>query len=140
MDSRIQTNNEVLKYPLKHTSLQKCLLSVEQRTSERIMMAIEPASGQILDCSNAALRFYGYSFETITSMRISEINTLPYFVVMKKRLEAAKKNRSSFIFPHKLADGRVKDVEVVSFTHIIDGRKYLISEIKDIAEKGLAIG
>ncbi len=115
-------------------------LSDEQRFSGRILLVIDAFSGQILDASSQALTFYGYSAEQIASMKITEINTLPYFVVMKKRLDAAKKNTSSFIFPHRLADGRVKDVEVISKTQSARGRKYLLSEIKDISERALATG
>ncbi|QAR33394.1 PAS domain S-box protein [Geovibrio thiophilus] len=141
MDSRRSTEEKsVSAYRGGYSYTPKNFLNDEQRFSERIFLVIDALSGQVLDASAAALRFYGYSFERITSMKITEINTLPYFVVMKKRLDAARKPKSNFIFPHRLADGRVKDVEVISSVLIMEGRKCLLSEIKDITENNLATG
>lgn len=141
MDSRKgDADNAGFRLSQEQPSLSKKILNDEQRFSERILLVIDSLSGHILDASIAAVHFYGYPFERLISMKITEINTLPYFVVMKKRLEAAKNSRSNFIFPHRLADGRVRDVEVISKAHSVDGKRYLLSEIKDITDTGRATG
>jgi PAS domain S-box-containing protein len=100
--------------------------------SDHMKLLIEPASGQIIDANDAALSFYGYCRKEITSMKITEINVLPYFIVMKKRYEAVRSAGSSFIFPHRLASGEIKEVEVHSCPVILEGRKHLLSVIKEI--------
>lgn len=41
-----------------------------------VMFIIDPATGEIVDANPAAERFYGWSRETLRSMRITEINAL----------------------------------------------------------------
>lgn len=127
---------------LKSSSLYKGrmqLLSNDMRFSESIIIAVDILSGQISDANEAATNFYGYSFEKLLSMKTYDITKLPYFVVMKKRMEAAQKISTIFIFPHILADGTVTDVEVRSFPVNIDGRRYLFSEIIEISASNKAM-
>ena len=103
------------------------------------MFLIDPTGGLILDANEPAARFYGYSRETLRSMRIMDINVLPPEEVQAemRRAEAGEKN--PFLFRHRLADGSVRDVEVYSGPVRLKGRNVLYSVVLDVTERLAAI-
>ena len=106
-----------------------------------VMLLMEPDSGQILDANAAAARFYGYSREQLQAMHIEQINQLPPEEVAAERRRAAA-GKSGFTFPHRLASGEVRIVEVYSTPVTIQDRPTLFSIIHDVtarkqAEKAL---
>lgn len=68
-----------------------------------VMLLIEPKTGRIVSANPAACKFYGYTVDEITNMKISQINILPE-EQLKKELELSRseKGRQSF-FSHRLA-------------------------------------
>jgi len=100
-----------------------------------IQLLIDPESGQIVDANNAATDFYGYSFEELTSLKITNINTLPEEEVKKRMDEAKSLKRNYFQFKHRLKDGRIRDVEVYSRGFEYKGKHLLHSIIFDVTEK-----
>ena len=100
-----------------------------------VMLLIEPMTGQILDANNAAERFYGYTMSQLRSMSIQDINILGPDEVAHERILALQEKKNHFIFPHRLANGEVRTVEVHS-TPIERGEKTLLfSIIQDITER-----
>ncbi len=99
------------------------------------LLVIEPDSGAIVDANPAAARFYGYSLEQFMGMNISDINQLSPEEVREERLRAKQQERNFFIFPHRLADWRVRQVEVHSHPIQISERVLLFSMIYDITER-----
>ncbi|MDD4923939.1 MAG: PAS domain S-box protein [Dehalococcoidales bacterium] len=103
-----------------------------------IMFLVDPASGAIVDVNPAAVKFYGYAYEQFIKMNINQINTLTPDEI-KEAMEKATTNRHNrFVFPHRLADGSIRTVEVHSHQADIAGHKYLYSIIYDITERKLA--
>ncbi|MGE4295944.1 MAG: PAS domain S-box protein [Campylobacterales bacterium] len=103
-----------------------------------IMMLIEPGSGRIVDANRAAEQFYQMSRERLTEMLISQINILSPKEVAAERQRALKERRNYFIFPHRLADGTIKTVEVHSWPIHMGGRELLFSIIHDISSRQIA--
>ncbi|WP_421920126.1 ATP-binding protein [Marinifilum sp.] len=103
------------------------------RNNQSIMLLIDPNDGQIIDANNAAVRFYGYDYKSLTSLPISKINMLPKDRLLKV-LKSTAKTSSIHIFQHKLSNGDVKDVEVYSEAMLINGKKLLFSIVHDISE------
>ena len=100
-----------------------------------VMLLIEPMTGQILDVNNAAERFYGYTMSQLRSMSIQDINILGPDEVAHERILALQEKKNHFIFPHRLANGEVRTVEMHS-TPIERGEKTLLfSIIQDITER-----
>jgi diguanylate cyclase (GGDEF)-like protein/PAS domain S-box-containing protein len=100
-----------------------------------IILQVEPESGKILDANQSACNFYGWTHEELCAKCIQEINELPPEQVAAEREAALKENRSYFIFPHRLASGETKTVEVHS-TPVNDGiRPVLVSIIHDITQR-----
>lgn len=100
-----------------------------------VMLLIDPDTADIIDANPAALDFYGYSLETITGMKISDINTLSKEQIFDEMQMAKTEQRTYFIFRHRLADGEIRDVEVYSGPIFMNGRKVLFSIIHDITER-----
>ncbi len=100
-----------------------------------VMLLIEPESGRILDANEAATVFYGYEKSTLQSMRIDEINALPAARVAEERARALGEKRNTFVFPHRLASGEERLVEVHSSPVSLPQGRVLFSVIHDITER-----
>lgn len=102
----------------------------EENTS--VMLLMDQITGHIIEANAAAVQFYGYPRERLRRMSISEINTLPPEQLVQARLRAANGDRQVFYFPHRLASGEIRDVEVHTTPIQRDGRKLLLSIVHDI--------
>jgi PAS domain S-box-containing protein len=100
-----------------------------------VMLLIEPDSGRILDANAEAVRFYGYSREQLRTMTIQQINQLSPEEVADQRRKAADRRMNEFVFPHRLADGELRYVEVYSSPVTIQGRRTLFSVIHDVTAR-----
>lgn len=100
-----------------------------------VMLLIDPRDGQIIDANPAALAFYGYDLTTIKAMTIDQINTLTPYQIKIEMDQAASNRRHFFNFKHRLASGRIRDVEVFSSPVHREGDKLLYSIIHDVTEK-----
>ncbi len=100
-----------------------------------IMLLIDPETGRIIDANASASRFYGYPLESLLSMNIAQINTLPPNEIAAERTRAKEENRNYFIFPHRLASGETRMVEVHSSPVETAGHTLLFSVIHDVTER-----
>ena len=100
-----------------------------------VMLLIEPISGLILEANQAAVNYYGYATEQLAGMHISKINTLPEAAIAKERALAAQEERNYFNFPHQLASGEIREVEVHSTPIETGGKTLLFSIIHDITSR-----
>lgn len=105
------------------------------RKHSAVMLLIAPESGAIVDANLAAERFYGHSYEKIVAMNIAEINAINPELVNLERQLALEERRSYFIFPHKIASGEIRAVEVHSTPININNTTLLFSIIHDITER-----
>lgn len=99
-----------------------------------VMMLIEPADGIIVAANEAASAFYGYPPEQLVGMPITAINLLPAEEVARQRASALHMERSFFTFPHRVASGQVRNVEVHSSPFAVDGQVLLFSIVRDVTE------
>ncbi len=104
-------------------------------SSNVIMMIIEPDSGKIMDVNQMAEMFYGYSRKQLTAMNIADINQLPPAQIAIERQKAKSERRNYFIFPHRLANGQVRTVEIRSHPIKSKDQILLFSIIYDITER-----
>jgi len=105
------------------------------RDSQAVMLMIDPDSGAILDANQAAVSYYGYSSERLTTMKMDEINQLAPEAVAMERQRAAAQTRNYFIFPHRLASGEIRTVEVYSHPIKTPAGVILYSIIFDSTER-----
>jgi len=100
-----------------------------------VQLLIDPATGAILDANMAAADFYGYSIAELRNMRIWDINVLGEEKVREEMADAARQERSYFVFRHMRANGEIRDVEVHSGPVEAGGRSALYSIIHDVTER-----
>lgn len=102
-----------------------------------MMLLIEPETGVILGANKSAQAFYGY--ERLVGMRIQDVNVLSPEEIAEERRRAVRDERHYFLFPHRLADGSIRIVEVYSSTVIgpATGKPLLLSIIHDASLKDL---
>jgi PAS domain S-box-containing protein len=67
-------------------------------------------------------------------MLISQINALPPGEIAHRRAEAATRSTAHFVFPHRLASGEIRMVDVHSSPIEESGRALLFSVIHDVTE------
>ncbi|HVT44057.1 MAG TPA: EAL domain-containing protein [Thermoanaerobaculia bacterium] len=100
-----------------------------------IKLLIDPSNGSIVDANPAACEFYGYSKDSLTSLKIWDINTLPRDQVLAEMAQAQRQSRFFFRFRHRIASGEIRDVEVHSGPIEMRGRTMLYSIIHDVTER-----
>jgi PAS domain S-box-containing protein len=100
-----------------------------------VMLVIEPDTGRIVNANAAASAFYGYSHAQLSAMNIDRINQLPNEQIRASRREASTAERSHFIFPHRLADGQIRSVEVYVHPITTQSTTLLYSIIFDVTEQ-----
>ncbi|UQB42087.1 EAL domain-containing protein [Thiomicrospira microaerophila] len=99
------------------------------------MLFIDPDSGEIVNANQAAADFYGYSLNQLKSMNIHQINTLPKEQIELERQRAKHEERNYFVFPHRLSNGEVRQVEVHSSPITLNERICLFSIIHDVSDR-----
>lgn len=102
------------------------------------MLLIDPEDGAIIDANTAATTFYGYPRGQLLAMSVDDINTLPPEQIKEERLRAAREERKHFVFPHRLASGEIRTVEVHSTPIEGGGKTLLFSILHDITDRQLA--
>ncbi|KAF0234138.1 MAG: two-component hybrid sensor and [Desulfovibrionaceae bacterium] len=102
-------------------------------------LLIEPLSGQIMDASTGAVDFYGYSLEELKGMNIRQINMPPPEELASMRTLPMSGFQQHFIFPHKLKNGAVKTVEVISSPVESGGKELLFSIVQDVTARQQAL-
>lgn len=98
------------------------------------ILQVDAETGQILDANASACQFYGWSVEALCSMNIGDINQLKPEQIAAERLAASQQQRNYFVFPHRLANGTIRTVEVHSTPVIRHGRGLLVSIVNDITD------
>jgi PAS domain S-box-containing protein len=99
------------------------------------MMLVDPETGGIERANDAAAAFYGYDREALTDLRVQDINQLDDEAVANRRRAADQGEANRFIFPHELADGEVRQVEVDSSPIHTGEKRVLFSIIHDVTER-----
>jgi two-component system cell cycle sensor histidine kinase/response regulator CckA len=115
-------------------ALEDTVADMFQRNSA-VKLLIDPAGGSIVDASEAAAEFYGYSRDELVRMTIMDLNQLPNELVEREMERARSERRGYFEFKHRLRSGDVRDVQVYSGPCRVDGRQLLFSVICDISER-----
>ncbi|HEX6292453.1 MAG TPA: PAS domain S-box protein [Herpetosiphonaceae bacterium] len=113
---------------------ERCYRQMFER-NRTIKLMIDPQDGTIIDANPAACRFYGYSLEQIRQMKISQINMLPPEEVAAEMARAESEQRNYFLFPHRLASGEIRQVEVQSGPVELGAQRFLYSVIHDITDR-----
>ncbi|MCK5660213.1 MAG: PAS domain S-box protein, partial [Methanosarcinales archaeon] len=105
------------------------------KNNHSIMLLIDPQTGNIVDANPSACAFYGYSQTELTQKKIYEINLLSDEEIQQEMDKAKLEQRNHFFFKHRLASGKIRDVEVYSAPITVQDKSLLYSIIHDITER-----
>jgi len=100
-----------------------------------VMLLIDTESADIVDANPAATYFYGWSYEELIRKKITDINTLTERQVLQEMKRAKTEERRIFHFKHRLASGKIRNVEVYSGPIKVYGRELLYSIIHDVTQR-----
>lgn len=103
--------------------------------NQAIKLLIDPDTGGIVDANPSAAAFYGYALNELIQQNIKNINILSDEEVQAEMQAAKTEKRRFFRFTHRLASGKLRDVEVHSGPVDLDGKRYLYSVIHDVTER-----
>jgi len=105
------------------------------QNNHSVMLLVDPKTADIVDANPAAVSFYGWSYEALTSKKIFNINTLTKEQVFDEMEKAKMEQRKHFYFQHCLASGEIRDVEVYTGPIKVHGKKLLFSIVYDITAR-----
>lgn len=100
-----------------------------------IKLIVDPESLNILDANHAAAAFYGWSISELTSMNMSQINTLSIGELKAYVDEIQERQNVTFEFRHKLKNGDVRVVEVFSSIVQIEDQNFIHTIVHDVTAK-----
>ncbi len=101
------------------------------------MLLVDPATGAIEDANPASAAFYGYSREQLRTKKIEHLTALPPPARADWWRRSAEPGRNSLAFPHRLANGAVRAVEVHASPIELNGCRLLFAIIHDVTERKL---
>ena len=119
-----------------HTSEEQYRAIFEKNAA--IKLLIDPASTKIVEANSAAAAFYGYPIEELQGMPIANINISPIAEIQQAIQQALAGKHQIFHFPHRLASGEVRDVEVFASPIAMQERTIIYSIVHDITERNQA--
>ncbi|ACG56899.1 diguanylate cyclase with PAS/PAC sensor [Hydrogenobaculum sp. Y04AAS1] len=99
------------------------------------ILLVDPDTYSIANANQAALDFYGYTKEEITTLKNWDINTLGEEKMKELARKAKYKELNFFKLKHRLKSGEIRDVEVYSSPVHLNGKTYLLSIINDITKE-----
>ena len=105
----------------------------EKNTS--VMLLIDPEDGRILDANASAVRFYGYAQDALASMRIAEIDVLPFDELFPLMQQAMTGERNPFLCRHRLADGSQRSLEAHATPLRSEGDSVLSLILHDVTDR-----
>lgn len=100
-----------------------------------VMLLIEPESGDILDANPSAGRFYGYPVEQLRTMNLSQLTLSPFEGPSRGNHAADLAQQNIFVFPHRLASGENRIVEIHSSPIEMGSQPILFAIIHDVTER-----
>ncbi len=100
-----------------------------------IKLLVDAETGRVVDANAAAAAFYGYPAETLRAMRVTDLNLLPEDEVREAIDHTLRGGQSARVFPHRLASGEVRHVEVHSAPVEVRGRTLLYSILTDVTSR-----
>jgi PAS domain S-box-containing protein len=100
-----------------------------------VSLLIDPDTGRIVEANEAAVRYYGYSYDQLTAMGIYDLNRLPKNAVIRNLIRAKDEKEKHFLSTHYRADGEKRNVEVYSGPIRVRGKPLFYSIIHDITDR-----
>jgi diguanylate cyclase (GGDEF)-like protein/PAS domain S-box-containing protein len=126
-EAQVRKENRAL-----NRSLQKYQLLADEASD--IILFID-SKGNILDANQSAIKIYGYSFEELLKINIADLRRDDDMDFVEAQIKKAAEKGMRFEAVHYRKDGSSFYAEVSSQGALLEGKKILISIIRDITER-----
>lgn len=93
--------------------------------SKTVMYIVDPQTTKIVDINNTGANFYGYSRERLLGMSMDTINVLNRDEIAHEMNLAKLENKCVFRFRHRLASGRIRNVDVIASPITVNNKDFL---------------
>jgi PAS domain S-box-containing protein len=139
----IESIAPVIGEALHRFEVEESLVESEERfrsmfeRHDAAMLLVDPEPGTIEDANPAATAFYGHPRERLRKMNIRDFCAAPPLTAESLRQRARQESQGCGTFPHRLASGEVRTVEVHSSPLEIKGRQLMFAIIHDVTERKL---
>ncbi len=104
-----------------------------------LMVMVRNRDYTIFDVNPAVTRFYGYEREAMLGMKLWSLAAVPPEVVRERVQRNAKENGGEFVFPHRLANGEIRQMLIQTSPVRIGGEDIHISTLHDITDRIAAL-
>lgn len=104
------------------------------KRNKSAILLVDAANSNIVDANEAACKYYGWSFEELTSKKMCQINALPDEEMKVEIQKAAEEKRDYFSFKHRLESGEIRDVEIDSGQMVLNSQNFTYYIIHDVTE------
>lgn len=137
-------SDEIEKNKVLEKNTRELLQSEERfrkifREDKSIKLIVHAKSGNIVDANAAAEKFYSYDLETLKTMTMDHINTMTKEEIQEEMDKAVRNNSNYYKFKHRLANGKIRDVEVYATPVQFNRDNFLFVLVHDITEKENAL-
>ncbi|MFB2938700.1 diguanylate cyclase [Aerosakkonemataceae cyanobacterium BLCC-F154] len=105
------------------------------QANQAIMLIIEPVTGLIVDANSAAYSFYGYHPDKLKQMKVTDLALLPPEKLFAHSPQNNSEKQDCFYSRHRIASGKIRDVEIYSSPITRQGQELVYSVIHDITER-----
>jgi len=137
----LENQNKILKNTISELKqAEDALRESEERyrsffkSLEALKLIIEPVTGSIIDANQAAVNFYGYDLNQLKKMHVYDLRTTPKNEVLDELSEVTSAEVGHYFMEHRLANGKIREVEVYSSPIQYRGMALIMSSIHDITE------
>jgi PAS domain S-box-containing protein len=100
-----------------------------------IILFIRRDDGRILEANAAAVKAYGYGYETLLTMTIHDLRAPDTRMLTQGQMDEAESRGTLFETFHRRKDGSIFPVEVSSRGETIEGARTLISVVRNITQR-----
>ena len=99
------------------------------------VLIIDPDTGRIKNANKAAVKFYGYDETEFQELYVWDLNILPKDEILRQMKTVIASRKEEFTFKHRLKNGEIRDVAIVSGVIKIRQQDLILSSITDITER-----
>jgi two-component system cell cycle sensor histidine kinase/response regulator CckA len=105
--------------------------------SPLIQFLVEPSTAALVDANEAAAAFYGWPVKELRTMNVGDLSTAAPSVILGVMGESATRD-IHVLSEHRLADGELRQVEVLTGPVVLGGRVLVHSVIRDVTAEAAA--
>jgi PAS domain S-box-containing protein len=128
-----------LELTLKRAELQnESLYNSFFSANPAVILFIDPETGDIKDANSAACHYYGWPHSLLCTMNIAQVNVQTQQEILAEIQKAKAEKRNCFFLKHRLSDGEIRDVEVLSNPIQINNSTFLHLCVHDITDRRIA--